>query len=174
MTGSASCTRPIEIVDFIIHSVDDALKAEFGASLSDKGVHVLDPFTGTGTFIVRLLQSGLIRPEDLACKYRYELHANETRAAWPTTSPRSTSKRPIHNLAGGDYVPFEGIVLTDTFQMNEADDELDNNGVFPENNERAEAQKALDIRVIIGNPPYSKGRESGDDHERQRQVPNPR
>jgi predicted helicase len=153
---------PNEIVDFIIHSVDDALKAEFGASLSDKGVHVLDPFTGTGTFIVRLLQSGLIKPEDLAYKYRYELHANELVLLAYYVAAINIEET-YHDLAGGEYVPFEGIVLTDTFQMNEADDELDGGGVFPENNDRVEAQKALDIRVILGNPPYSAGQDSGND-----------
>ena len=153
---------PNEIVDFIIHSVDDALKAEFGASLSDHGVHVLDPFTGTGTFIVRLLQSGLIKPEDLAYKYRYELHANELVLLAYYVAAINIEET-YHDIAGGDYVPFEGIVLTDTFQMNEADDELDKHGVFPENNERAEAQKALDIRVVIGNPPYSAGQASAND-----------
>jgi predicted helicase len=161
---------PNEIVDFIIHSVDDALKAEFGASLSDKGVHVLDPFTGTGTFIVRLLQSGLIKPEDLAYKYRYELHANELVLLAYYVAAINIEET-YHDLAGGDYVPFEGIVLTDTFQMNEADDELDNHGVFPENHERAEAQKALDIRVVIGNPPYSKGQESGNDNNQNLKYP---
>ena len=68
---------PVEIVDFIVRSVEHILATEFGVSLSDEGVHVLDPFTGTGTFIVRLLQSGLIRPEDLLRKYTQELHANE-------------------------------------------------------------------------------------------------
>lgn len=161
---------PNEIVDFIIHSVDDALKAEFGASLSDKGVHVIDPFTGTGTFIVRLLQSGLIKPEDLAYKYRYELHANELVLLAYYVAAINIEET-YHDLAGGDYVPFEGIVLTDTFQMNEADDELDNHGVFPENNERAEAQKALDIRVVIGNPPYSAGQESGNDNNQNVKYP---
>ncbi|MGV8882563.1 MAG: DEAD/DEAH box helicase [Rhodoglobus sp.] len=161
---------PNEIVDFIIHSVDDALKSEFGASLSDKGVHVLDPFTGTGTFIVRLLQSGLIKPEDLAYKYRYELHANELVLLAYYVAAINIEET-YHDLAGGDYVPFEGIVLTDTFQMNEADDELDNHGVFPENNERAEAQKALDIRVVFGNPPYSKGQESGNDNNQNLKYP---
>jgi predicted helicase len=161
---------PNEIVDFIIHSVDDALKSEFGASLSDKGVHVLDPFTGTGTFIVRLLQSGLIKPEDLAHKYRYELHANELVLLAYYVAAINIEET-YHDLAGGDYVPFEGIVLTDTFQMNEADDELDNHGVFPENNERAEAQKALDIRVVIGNPPYSVGQDSGNDNNRNYDYP---
>ncbi len=153
---------PNEIVDFIIRSVDDALKSEFGASVSDEGVHVLDPFTGTGTFIVRLLQSGLIKPGDLARKYRYELHANEIVLLAYYVAAINIEET-YHHLAGGDYEPFNGIVLTDTFQMNEDDDELDGEGVFPENNERAEAQKSLDIRVVIGNPPYSAGQESGNE-----------
>ena len=49
---------PVEVVDFILHSVNDVLKKEFGRSMSDSNVHILDPFTGTGTFITRLLQSG--------------------------------------------------------------------------------------------------------------------
>ncbi|WP_256386453.1 helicase-related protein, partial [Hydrocoleum sp. CS-953] len=68
---------PVEVVDFIIKSADFALKKEFGLGLTDEGVHILDPFTGTGTFIVRLLQSGLIKKEDLSRKFGYELHANE-------------------------------------------------------------------------------------------------
>ncbi|MCL2793959.1 MAG: DEAD/DEAH box helicase family protein [Microbacteriaceae bacterium] len=150
---------PNEIVDFIIHSVDDALKTEFGASLSDRGVHILDPFTGTGTFIVRLLQSGLIKPEDLAYKYRYELHANEIVLLAYYVAAINIEET-YHDLSGGDYEPFTGIVLTDTFQMNEADDQMDGLGVFPENNERVETQKALDIRVVVGNPPWSARQES--------------
>ncbi|BFO14264.1 hypothetical protein SHKM778_06520 [Streptomyces sp. KM77-8] len=68
---------PVEVVDFIIRAADQALRDHFGRSVSDEGVHVIDPFTGTGTFPVRLLQSGLIRPEDLDRKYGSELHANE-------------------------------------------------------------------------------------------------
>lgn len=161
---------PNEIVDFIIHSVDGALKAEFGAGLSDEGVHVLDPFTGTGTFIVRLLQSGLIKPEDLARKYRYELHANEIVLLAYYVAAINIEET-YHHLAGGDYEPFNGIVLTDTFQMNEDDDELDGGGVFPENNERVEAQKALDIRVVIGNPPYSAWQETENDNNRALSYP---
>lgn len=161
---------PTEIVDFIIHSVDDALKTEFGASLSEKGVHVLDPFTGTGTFIVRLLQSGLIRPEDLAYKYRYELHANELVLLAYYVAAINIEET-YHDLSGGEYEPFNGIVLTDTFQMNEADDELDGNGVFPENNERVETQKALDIRVVLGNPPWSMGQSSANDLNQNLKYP---
>jgi predicted helicase len=154
---------PNEIVDFILHSVDDALKAEFGVSISDEGVHVLDPFTGTGTFIVRLLQSGLIKPEDLTRKYRYELHANEIVLLAYYVAAINIEET-YHGLSGGEYEPFNGIVLTDTFQMNEDDDELDGSGVFPENNERAEAQKALNIRVVLGNPPWSARQESENDN----------
>ena len=68
---------PVEVADFIIHSVDDVLRDEFGQTLGSRGVHILDPFTGTGTFIVRLIQSGLISPEELPFKYRNEIHANE-------------------------------------------------------------------------------------------------
>ena len=68
---------PVEIVDFIIHSVNDVLQSEFGQTLGSKGVHILDPFAGTGIFITRLLQSGLITPEQLEHKYREEIHANE-------------------------------------------------------------------------------------------------
>lgn len=161
---------PNEIVDFIIHSVDDALKAEFGVSISDEGVHVLDPFTGTGTFIVRLLQSGLIKPQDLARKYRYELHANEIVLLAYYVAAINIEET-YHDLAGGDYEPFNGIVLTDTFQMNEDDDELDGGGVFPENNERVEAQKALDIRVVMGNPPWSVGQDSANDNNQNLKYP---
>ena len=68
---------PVEVVDFIIHSVNDVLKKEFGRSISDENIHILDPFTGTGTFITRLLQSGLIDKKDLHRKYKHEIHANE-------------------------------------------------------------------------------------------------
>ncbi|MGP5132533.1 DEAD/DEAH box helicase [Brachybacterium tyrofermentans] len=161
---------PIEIVDFILRSVNDVLQQEFGRSISDDGVHVLDPFTGTGTFIVRLLQSGLIKPEDLARKYASELHANEILllAYYIAAINIETTFHDLQAAADGvepaeeAYEPFDGIVLTDTFQLTE-DGDLTDETVFPTNNTRAEAQKALDIRVIVGNPPYSVGQTSGND-----------
>ena len=161
---------PIEIVDFILRSVDDVLKREFGRSISDEGVHVLDPFTGTGTFIVRLLQSGLIEPADLARKYASELHANEILllAYYIAAINIETTFHDLQAQAHGvepsveDYEPFDGIVLTDTFQLTE-DGDLTDEIVFPANNTRAEAQKKLGIRVIVGNPPYSVGQTSGND-----------
>lgn len=107
---------PVEVVDFILHSVNHLLQQEFGQTLGSKGVHILDPFTGTGTFITRLLQSGLIKPEELAHKYRHEIHANEL-VLLAYYIAAINIEATYHGLAGGDYVPFEGILLTDTFQM---------------------------------------------------------
>jgi len=152
---------PVEIVDFILRGVNDALRTEFGASLSDEGVHIIDPFTGTGTFIVRLLQSGLIDQKDLLRKYASELHANEILLLAYYIAAINIEAT-FHSLAGGDYVPFEGIVLTDTFQIHEDDDTMDE-VMFPENNARVAQQKALDLRVIITNPPYSAGQTSAND-----------
>ncbi|WP_363267351.1 type ISP restriction/modification enzyme [Okeania sp. SIO2B3] len=259
---------PVEVVDFIIKSADFALKNEFGLGLSDEGVHILDPFTGTGTFIVRLLQSGLIKKEDLPRKFGYELHANEivllayyiaainieetyhflaqsfsesviarrnkqedninidnnnlaeaisnhgeiVSGGESFLSGELTDKNFPHNdknsnnidnnnlaevisnyaeiasgkesfLSGdfmdknfphnekvsndlGGYQSFNGIVLTDTFQMFENEGfelkEIIEN-IFPENNQRVIKQKKKEITVIIGNPPYSSGQKSEND-----------
>ncbi|MXX28904.1 MAG: damage-inducible protein, partial [Gammaproteobacteria bacterium] len=109
---------PVEVVDFILHSADHALRSEFGRGLSDEGIHVLDPFTGTGIFLVRLLQSALIRDEDLHRKYREELHANElVLLAYYIAAVHV--EEAFHGRAGatGAYEPFGGIVLTDTFNL---------------------------------------------------------
>ena len=165
---------PVPIVDFIIRSVEHLLNEEFGACISDPGVHVLDPFTGTGTFIVRLLESGLIRPEDLLRKYTSELHANEILllAYYIAAINIEATYHGIaaHTDPNAGYVPFDGIVLTDTFQLTEAGDTMDE-VMFPANNARAEAQKNLDIRVIIANPPYSVGQTSQNDANQNVRYP---
>lgn len=169
---------PVEVVDFILHSVDRLSREHLGRGITDKDVHVLDPFTGTGTFIVRLLQSGLIRPEDLARKYARELHANEILllAYYIAAANIEVAYRDLAGAGGaneradGGYVPFDGIVLTDTFQMTEDDDVLDRS-VFVANNDRAEAQCALDIRLIVGNPPYSVGQDSANDNNANQSYP---
>jgi predicted helicase len=160
---------PVEIVDFIIASVEHVLKEEFGASASDEGVHVLEPFAGTGTFVSRLLQSGLVRPEDLARKYSSELHANEILLLAYYIAAINIEAA-YHDLAGGEYAPFNGMVLTDTFQMTETAHSMDE-VIFPDNNERAAHQKALDIRVILGNPPYSAGQSSENDNNKNLVYP---
>lgn len=177
---------PVEVVDFIIHSVQDVLKKDFGSSLSDENVHVLDPFTGTGTFIVRLLQSGLIEPKDLLRKYKHELHANEiVLLAYYIAAINIESV--FHDLNPAKvYQPFEGIVLTDTFQLGEdqmvhrplggtaeyTSQDSVSDAVFPENSSRAQLQKSRDIQVIIANPPYSIGQESANDDNQNQHYEN--
>lgn len=166
---------PVEVVDFILRSADQVLRAEFGQSLSDEGVHVLDGFVGTGTFITRLISSDLVRPKDLARKYANELHANEILllayyiAAVNIESTYQDAMRRVVDPAQG-YEPFPGLVLTDTFQSWEDGDRADL-AVFPENNERLERLKNLPVTVIVGNPPYSVGQESADDANQNEQYP---
>ena len=127
---------PVEIVDFIIRSVDDVLRHEFGRSIADENVHVLDPFTGTGTFMTRLLQSGLIGKTDLKRKYRHELHANEI-VLLAYYIAAVNIENVYYDLMGGEgeYEPFEGIVLNDTFQLGESDENLFSE-VLAQNSER--------------------------------------
>ena len=155
---------PVECVDFIIHSVNDILKKEFDTSLTEENVHILDPFTGTGTFITRLLQSGLIRPEDMERKYLNEIHCNElVLLAYYVADVNIESV--FHSLSQRkDYLPYEGICLTDTFQLNETGDNDIFSILFKENSERVLKQKKAPVRVIIGNPPYSVGQKSANDN----------
>ena len=152
---------PVEVVDFIIHSVEDVLQQEFGKSIADEGVHVIDPFTGTGTFITRLLQSGLIPPKKLTYKYKNEIHANEL-VLLAYYIAAINIEAVYHSQIIDEYTPFEGICLTDTFQMYEKEDLVDQ--VLVDNSARRKRQKALDIQVIIGNPPYSAGQSSQNDN----------
>lgn len=152
---------PVEIVDFILKSVDHLLRTEFGQTLGSEGVHILDPFTGTGTFITRLLQSGLISKEELSRKYAKEIHANEI-VLLAYYIAAINIEAAYHALVGGEYKPFEGICLTDTFQLYEKDDLVSR--VLVDNSARRVRQKQLDIKVIIGNPPYSVGQDSENDN----------
>lgn len=182
---------PIPIVDFIILSVEDVLNQEFKSSISDENVHLIDPFTGTGTFIVRLLrlgvERGIIKPNDLLRKYQHELHANEIvllayyiaainiEETFHTLQREATEKvdykGPKHDAS--NYVPFDGIVLTDTFQLTEARDyhSTGDEKMFPENNKRVSRQRKAPIRVIVGNPPYSVGQGSENDNNKNLEYP---
>lgn len=164
---------PVEVVDFIIRSVGYILQREFGRSLSDENVHILDPFTGTGTFITRLLQSGLISREALERKYGREIHANEiVLMAYYIASVNIENV--FHDLMGPDteYRPFGGICLTDTFQLGEeAADENLYSEQFPTNSRRVIEQKKRRITVIVGNPPYSVGQKSANDNAQNQDYP---
>lgn len=159
---------PVEVVDFIINSVGHVLQSEFGQTLGSKGVHIIDPFVGTGTFVTRLLQSGLIKPEELPHKYKHEIHANEiVLLAYYISCINIESV--YHGIVGGKYQPFEGICLADTFQLYEKEDLVD--AVQASNSARRKRQKKLDIRVIMGNPPYSAGQDSANDNNQNVAYP---
>ena len=156
---------PVECVDFIIYLVNDVLQKEFGRSLSDENVHLLDPFTGTGTFITRLLQSGLINKKDLLRKYQHEIHANEIVLLAYYIAAVNIENAYHDAMGGAEYQAFEGICLTDTFQLGEKDaNEKLFSEMFPQNSERVQKQKKAPLRVIMGNPPYSVGQKSANDN----------
>ena len=169
---------PIEVVDFIVHSVDDVLKKHFGKSLASKDVHILDPFTGTGTFIVRTLtylkeqmDAGEISLADITRKFTQELHANEIiLLSYYIAAINIESTFDEINGDEEGYVPFEGIVLTDTFESTETEDTLDDD-YFGTNDERLKRQQEVPITAIIGNPPYSKGQSNENDNNKNIEYP---
>jgi len=159
---------PIEIVDFILKSVDVVLRSEFGSRLGADDVHVLEPFCGTGTFIARLL--AMLDPGDLNRSYKRLLHANEiVLLAYYVAAVNI--EQTYHALRGdGPYEPFPGIVLTDTFQLGEGTGEMLPEFLRP-NSERARRQQDLPITVVLGNPPYSVGQGSQNDNNRNLAYP---
>lgn len=166
---------PIEVVDFIIHSVNYALKKHFGKELKDKKVNILDGFTGTGTFIVRLIQSGLL-DENLIHKYKNELHANEiTLLAYYIANLNISAA--YHQALGtsdaDNYLMPPKLLLTDTFEMEETKEFLPalEDEILGENKENRRTQRNTPIDVIIGNPPYSVGQKSGNDDNKNTEYP---
>ena len=169
---------PVEVVDFIIHSVDDALQKYFGTRLADKGVHILDPFTGTGTFITRTLQylkkqmdDGKITYDDILQKYLHELHANEI-VLLSYYIAAINIEAVFDEVNGPDrgYKPFEGIVLTDTFESTERQNSFMDE-LLGQNNERLKKQQEKPITAIISNPPYSVGQKSQNDNNQNENYP---
>lgn len=167
---------PVEVVDFIVKSVDDVLKKHFGKAIEDEGVHILDPFTGTGTFIVRTLHylkdklaNGEITLADITRKYTQELHANEI-VLLSYYIAAINIESTFAELNHQEYKPFEGIVLTDTFESTEQEDTLDDT-FFGTNDERLKRQQEVPITAIIGNPPYSAKQNSVNDNNANMKYP---
>ena len=159
---------PQPIVDFMVKSVEHVLKTEFGRSLSDMGVHIIDPFVGTGNFIVRLMQE--IQGRRLPQKYREELHCNEVMLL-----PYYIANLNIEHAyfeRTGSYEPFPHICFVDTFDTVNLMDTPNQTGQFdyftPENTLRVEEQKAVPMFVVIGNPPYNAGQKNENDNNRNR------
>ncbi|WP_172395734.1 N-6 DNA methylase, partial [Limosilactobacillus reuteri] len=162
---------PVEVVDFIIRSVDNALQKYFGKHLSDQNVHILDPFTGTGTFITRTLQyfkeqmdASKITYQDILRKYMHELHANEI-ILLSYYIAAINIEAVFDEVNGPDrgYEPFDGIVLTDTFESTERET-LTIDQLFGQNNRRLAKEQATPITAIISNPPYSVGQGNANDN----------
>ena len=166
---------PQPIVDFMVRSVDQILKTEFGnehgeraatqdaPTISDRDVHIIDPFVGTGNFIVRIMRE--IRPTALADKYTRELHCNEVMLL-PYYIASMNIEHEFYETTG-TYRPFEGICLVDTFELAE-DRQLP---LFAlENTQRVESQKGTPMFVIIGNPPYNMGQVNENDNNRNRKY----
>ena len=155
---------PQPIVDFMVNSVAHILETEFGRSLSDTGVHIIDPFVGTGNFIVRLMQD--IQGTALEEKYRNELHCNEVMLL-PYYIASLNIEQEYYQRTG-TYLPFEGIALADTFELFEG--EQQHIMFTQENTERVERQKAADMFVVIGNPPYNVGQINENDNNKNRKY----
>lgn len=161
---------PNQVVDYILHATDRLLYQEFGQRLSDEGVHILDAFTGTGTFLVNLINDKELMPEDkLPYKYRNEIHCNEIMllAYYIATI---NIEHAYHDRVGGEYESFPGAVLTDTFQMYEDDDPLDVE-MFIENSERVLKQMETPVKVLVGNPPWSAGQNNANDNNANESYP---
>ena len=143
---------PVEVVDFILRSVDAVLKKKFNRTLADKDIHIIEPFVGTGTFIVRLIQLGLIPTRDLIRKYKNkEIWANEIMLLAYYIAAVNIENA-FHDAAQVDeYIPFPGICLTDTFQAYEDDKQqtLEIFGSLKKNSERVEEQKQSPIKIIV-------------------------
>ena len=168
---------PVEVVDFIVKSVDVVLRKHFGKTLASGNVHILDPFTGTGTFITRtlhylksLMDSGEITFDDILRKYTQELHANEI-VLLSYYIAAINIEAVFDEINGNEpYAPFEGIVLTDTFESTETEDTLDDS-FFGTNDKRLKRQQEKPITAIIGNPPYSIGQTNANDNNKNISYP---
>lgn len=163
---------PVECVDFIIRSINDVLQQEFGRKLTDENVNIIDPFTGTGTFVTRLIQSGLISKKDLERKFKKEIKANEIVLLAYYIASVNIENAYHDAMEAKEYTPFEGICLTDSFQLGEKAEQTDcGEDIFPVNGPRARAQKRVPIQVVMGNPPYSVGQKSGNDDAQNQKYP---
>jgi predicted helicase len=156
---------PVSIVNFMVRSVEDILRKEFGKSLSSSDVHILDPFVGTGNFIVHIMQA--ITKTALTQKYHNELHCNEVMLL-PYYIASLNVEHEFYDLTGS-YEVFEGICLVDTFEITEGS-QAALSFMTAENTARVERQKRSPIKVIIGNPPYNVGQLNENDNNKNRKY----
>ena len=159
---------PQPIVDFMVNSVQHILKTHFGKSLADTGVHIIDPFVGTGNFIVRLMQD--IPGIALDKKYKGELHCNEVMLLPYYIASMNIEHAYYEKM--GRYEPFKHICFVDTFDTFGLMDTPNQTGNFAfltaENTLRVEEQKDTPMFVVIGNPPYNASQANENDNNKNR------
>ena len=158
---------PQALVDFMVRSVEALLRREFGRALAGPGVHLLDPFVGTGNFILRVMRhlAETGRLGSLPHKYAHELHCNEVMLL-PYYIAAMNIEHEYYELTG-QYAPFAGICLVDTFELAE---DIQPSLFAPENTARVQAQQGQEITVIIGNPPYNVGQVNENDNNKNRKY----
>ncbi len=156
---------PQPIVDFMVRSVEEILKTEFGRSLSDKDVHILDPFVGTGNFITRVMRE--IKTSRLPQKYKEELHCNEIMLLPYYIASMNIEHAYLDRT--GEYEAFEGICLVDTFELAEPEQQ-GFSFMAEENTKRVRKQKTSPIKVIVGNPPYNANQHYENENNRNRRY----
>ena len=157
---------PQPIVDFMVKSVEHILQTEFNRSLSDTGVNIIDPFVGTGNFIVRIMQE--LDPISLERKYTAdppELQCNEVMLL-PYYIASLNIEQQFYT-ATNRYASYQGICLVDTFEVTEA---RQTQLFTPANTERVEKQKQTPMFVVIGNPPYNMGQVNENDNNKNRKY----
>lgn len=156
---------PQPIVNFMVRSVEECLEREFGTTLSHRDVHILDPFVGTGNFIIRTLRE--IRKTALKEKYEEEIHCNEVMLL-PYYIASMNIEHEFLELTR-KYEPFAGICLVDTFELAEGAQKKFSY-MTAENTARVERQKRSPIFVIIGNPPYNAKQVNANDNNKNRKY----
>lgn len=157
---------PQPIVNFMVKSVEDILHREFNTSLSDENIHILDPFVGTGNFLVRIIDE--IKRTALERKYKDELHCNEVMLLPYYIASMNIEHEYFERT--GAYEGFEGICLVDTFDMTERK-QTALSFMTEENSARIERQRKSPITVVIGNPPYNVGQLNENDNNKNRKYP---
>ncbi len=169
---------PIEVVDFILRSASDILKEEFGIDINDKNVNILDPFTGAGTFIATLMETGLITKENLERKYLNELFANEITLLAYYIAAVNIENTFSRIMEPESYVPFNNIILTDTFNIEEIcrpgstynQTDLTGKEYFAGNKTRIKKEHDTPITLILSNPPYGANQKSANDDAKKRKY----
>ncbi len=157
---------PQPIVDFMVKSVEHILQTEFGRSMSDSGVHIIDPFVGTGNFIVRIMKE----LDPIALERKYTADPPEFQCNEVMLLPYYIASLNIEHqffTTTNRYAAFEGICLVDTFEVAE---ERQMTLFAPENAERVEKQKQTPMFVVIGNPPYNMRQVNENDNNKNRKY----